>query len=331
MRGSLASAWVVVCVAAGCGSPRSDPAGLDGSGAGSGVARCGSVVAVADRTLHGADIIVAIDSSGSMYEEMEFTEAHMNDLAARIDDAGIDARLIVLGELCLEPPLGSGHCPGDASPPGYVHLPEPIGSHDALSAIVERHSEYAAYLRPGAPKHLLVISDDNATAPAVADAQLFLDQLESLIPPGAIEDDITVHGVICFEEAPPCVRPGTVYQELVELTDGIAGDLALQDFAPIFEHIADDVIVTAEPLPCNYPLHTYGPVDYGAATVRYVSGAGDEIELPRADGPACHEGWFYDDDAAPREIHLCTTSCSMVAADPHARMEIRLGCVADSG
>jgi hypothetical protein len=51
-----------------------------------------------------ADIIFAIDSSGSMDEEIAFVQTHMNAFSQQIVAAGIDARVILIGDPGAIPP-----------------------------------------------------------------------------------------------------------------------------------------------------------------------------------------------------------------------------------
>jgi hypothetical protein len=112
-----------------------------------------------------ADIIIAIDTSTSMVEEADAVEANINDdLAAVLEDDGIDYRIILLADfppaeaggdveptdptLCIGPPLTSQDCAnipadqrkpdnGDPATSRFFHYDVHVDSHDALQIILD--------------------------------------------------------------------------------------------------------------------------------------------------------------------------------------------------
>ncbi|MBL8739946.1 MAG: VWA domain-containing protein, partial [Myxococcales bacterium] len=87
-------------------------------------------------------------------------------------------------------------------------------------------------------------------------------------------------------------------------------------------------------LPCVYqiPAPPDGRVlDFGLVNVEYTPGDGsDTITIPKvtgeADCPDDGNAWYYDDEAAPTQIILCTTTCDAIAVDLTAEVDIALGC-----
>jgi hypothetical protein len=47
------------------------------------------------------------------------------------------------------------------------------------------------------------------------------------------------------------------------------------------------------------------------------------------DATACgaNGGWYYDNNANPKVIYLCPTTCNVVQADTAAKVDINLGCL----
>lgn len=157
--------------AAGTGVP------LAGSGAQAGEgAECGAVSQMAENMLQPADIIIGIDTSGSMSEEVAEVQENLNRFSQLIIDSGIDVRVIVLSTLqgtamaggvtvdgpCIAPPLGSGQCPSDSNPPAYVHVDTMVASWDVLDVYVNAYPTYKMHLRENSLKTFVTISDDNA-------------------------------------------------------------------------------------------------------------------------------------------------------------------------
>jgi hypothetical protein len=86
-------------------------------------------------------------------------------------------------------------------------------------------------------------------------------------------------------------------------------------------------------LSCTYliPVPTKGNPDFNSVNVQYTPGGGGPVVvLPKvkdkASCPAAGDAWFYDNNAAPTEIHLCDGTCSKVAADSKGQIDILLGC-----
>ncbi len=289
-----------------------------------------------------ADIIFVIDTSASMVEESGFVRDRMNAFSQQIVSSGVDARVHMLAMapfiqcgfcpgICIAPPLGSGGCPGDENPAaGYFHPSSEIKSKDALTKIVDLYGAYAPNLRPDSHKYIVIVTDDNATDPYIADAQVFLNTFNGLDPMSLI--GTTVHAIYCFDDSGPCVQKGQVYEDLVNLTGGIHGNLALQDFQPIFDDVAAQVIDDAA-LPCQYPVPPPPEgeeLDPSKVNVVFTDGNGDEhpiLQVPSlAECDAALGGWYYDNPSNPTTVHLCPASCDQVSPDPNGRIDILFGC-----
>jgi hypothetical protein len=86
-------------------------------------------------------------------------------------------------------------------------------------------------------------------------------------------------------------------------------------------------------LSCNYliPVPTKGNPDFNSVNVQYTPGdGGPVVVLPKvankAACPANGDAWYYDDNAAPKEIRLCDSTCTKAAADTKGQIDILLGC-----
>ncbi len=307
---------------------------------------CESVSEEAKPKLQDADIIFAIDTSGSMGEENHFVRTEMNAFSQQIVASGIDVRVIMLAEamlfpcfgiicppgICIDPPLGSGLCPADTKLPNYLHVPgSDVYSTDALSIIIDMYPSYAQQLRMGATKSLVIITDDNAASPYIADATTFLSQFVAL-DPGLLTGTVA-HGIYCFDGNSPCVTKGTVYEDLINQTGGIHGDLAKQNFKAVFDKLAEQVILNAGKLPCEYllpPPPMGESFDPNKVNVEFTSGDNNTQTIFKVDDESkCHPqngGWYYDDNNNPTSIKLCPKSCDLVSNDPMGKIDILLGC-----
>ena len=301
-----------------------------------------------ENTYAPADIIVAVDNSGSMTEEAGFVRQHMgSSFSSVIVGAGIDAHVVFISAdesetngICIDAPLGSGSCPGDDNPPSFLHVKQEVGSRDALQQIIDHVPTYQHMLRPDAAKHVVVISDDDSMMPAF----MFDSQFRAVIQafdPGFVT--YSFHAIYAFTgpgnhlcAGDPCcglgARAGAVYEELVKLTSGVEGNLCLQDFAPVFDAVSQQV-VSSTPLACEWevPDPPAGEeLDPTLVNVEFRGEGHPPQELghvaSEADCSSVQLGWYYDDPAEPSKVHVCPDACSVIQGIASAQIDMTLGC-----
>lgn len=325
---------------------------VGGTGGGGGVEECFGVSETTEATLLPADIIIAVDTSGSMSEEAAEVQQNLNSFATLITQSGIDVHVVLVADstICIPSPLGSGQCGGmDSLPPNYLHVLQTVASTDALSLLISTYPQWKDSLRPHATKSFLVVSDDNSDLSA-AD---FTSQLLALDPPTF--QDFSFHAIVssnsgngCFGFAPcpagnPCcevdgpacvplaAEQGTVYQELASQTGGVNGDLCLQDFDPAFAQMATGVVASSG-FSCNYPIPEPPPGETfqaGLTNVTFTGSGGQPQTLYYVPGgeAACgpQGGWYFDDPTAPTTILLCPITCSVLQGET-GTVSVVFGC-----
>ncbi len=326
-----------------------------GQGTG-GFEECFGVESTATAEKQPADIIIAVDTSGSMNEEIAQVQQNLNTFASLITMSGIDVHVVLIADpsMCIPAPLGSGSCGGtDEALPAYRHVLQTVASTDALSLIVNTYPHWQASLRPNATKTFLVVSDDNSDMSA-AD---FTSQLLALDPPTfqgflfhgivANSDVLDCFGFTCPNNPPNpcCYQPGpfgcdsygaaegTVYKQLTMQTMGISGDLCIQEFGPIFQDMAEGV-VTASQLSCEYdiPEPPMGEVfNSTQVNVIYTPGGqmqGQPVYYVPGGAQDCgpQGGWYYDDPANPTKIIVCPATCDVLQADVMGAVDVEFGC-----
>lgn len=319
------------------------PAGaiaVDSSG--SNDAACAGITIEPEGESGPVDIVFALDNSGSMDEEARFVQENMNRFSEQIVAASVDAHVVVIssypGEgngICIDAPLGSGGCPGqDSNMPTFLHVDREVDSNNAIELMIDTFEQYRAALRPGAQKHLVVVTDDESDLSA-AQARAGLLALE---PPTF--EGFTFHGIYAFTEGEGdhCEElssgEGVQYRQLIAETGGVSGDLCLQDFAPVFDRLAEAVVGRAR-LACQYtiPEPPTGTVfDPTRTNVLYSSTAVGTFGMARATSraacSAAPEGWawHYDDEANPSSISLCPNACATIRSDEAAAVNVEFGC-----
>jgi hypothetical protein len=283
---------------------------------------CVSYSEQAESELQPADIIFVVDNSGSMGDEANAVQANLNDVHVVLISSYPDSG----NGICVEPPLGSGGCPGaDNNPPVFTHIDHEVDSNDSLQVLLGEHGAWAGVMREDAAKHVVIVTDDESDLDAVS----FDNQFKALDP-----SYITykLHGIVCMQECDNAAAIGNVYITLGQLTDGLLSDLCDQNFQPVFDLLATEVI-GGSMLACEWaiPEPPEGEtLDPNEVNVEFDDGQGMVETIGRVDDPAqcasVADGWYYDDPAAPTMIIACPQTCERMQDAMMAGITIQLGC-----
>ncbi len=276
------------------------------------------------------DVLVAIDTSGSMKEEAKAVQANLNNFAKIIAAKAIDAHVVLLADgfgLCVPPPLGGPSC-SDSSQ--FRHIKVKVDSTDALERIISSYPLYQDFLRVGAARHIVVVSDDKSDK----DAKWFEGKLAGLGNPG-FPGGFVLHGVVSWsDELPflPCLGGagwGGVYMDLAKKTGGELAKICTPDWTQVFAAIGANVVKTVK-VQCTYPLPPGAdgaPVPPGQLTLSWSEGDGVAKEIPHVDSPAaCPKdsvGWHSDNAAAPQAAVLCPSTCDALGGKT---LHFHFGC-----
>jgi hypothetical protein len=294
---------------------------------------CVSYSEMAENTLQPADIVFVVDNSGSMGDEAGAVQANLNSFSQQIIDSGIDVHVVLISSypeegngICVEPPLGSGGCPAaDSNPPVFTHIDQEVDSNNALQLLLGQHAAWAGVMREDAAKHIVIVTDDESDLDAVS----FDNQFRAL-DPSYIE--YKLHGIVSMENCADAAEIGNVYIILGQLTGGLLSDLCDQNFQPVFDLLATEVI-GGSVLACEWaiPEPPEGEtLDPNAVNVEFDDGQGMVETIGRVDDPAdcagVADGWYYDDPAAPTTILACPQTCERMQNAMMASVSIQLGC-----
>lgn len=290
---------------------------------------CSSVEKSAEVQRGAVDIIWAIDDSGSMDDEIAAVQMNINTFANQISGAGVDHHVVMItdSDVAAGTPLG-----GD--PTHYLYRPLSIGSNDAFRKLLDDYDNYSSFLRPGAPTHFVVVTDDESDL-ASAD---FRTQMEAKLGHGfffhSIVSEDTGGGLACVGACGiPFVcgaaAPGYEYILLTDATGGQKISICTADWSQVFGPLQEAVIGSV-PLPCSYtiPPPPSGEVlDPNRVNVEYTDGNDVRDTFPRADSDAqcgALDAWYYDDPLDPTEIKLCPATCE--AVEGGGTLKIVFGC-----
>jgi hypothetical protein len=303
---------------------------------------CAAVTQEAETTRQPADIIWALDNSGSMTTEAQAVQDNMNIFAQQIIATGIDVHVVILSApqtiifgipigngVCVSAPLGSGQCPADSLAPRYLHLPVAVGSWDALNLLTSHYGEYKSMLRPNASKTFVVVTDDEATAAPNNSAAAFTAAVTALDP--VMFAKWTFSGVYCSMPCLNCSAVGNVYEQLKKQTGGVSGDMCTTDFAPVFKALAQAVI-TGTKLSCDWAIpppplgQTFDPKLVNVIYTPDGATPRDLFNVPSSADCGPQGGWFYDDNAMPTKVIACPVTCGEIQGDLKAKIAVAFGC-----
>ncbi len=311
--------------------------GTGGGGTGGTGGGCGGVAVSVTPPPSPIDIIVGVDTSGSMSTEAAWVQAALPGLATSIASSGIDIRVVLISscDMTVPAPLGSGAaCPADTNLPAYLHLNQGIGSNNMLSVVLNTFPQWRSRLRPDSVKWFVLVTDDDSSMTSVD----FITAVNALEPALIQPNDWHVAGLYAFEgpfSSGPCfmlsAAPGTVYETLVDATMGIHGNLCEQNFDPFFNQLAASAI-TSSPLSCSWalpPHPTGGTINPSQVNVEIQNG-GSTQTIPfvssTATCPSAPNGWSYDDIVNPTRIFTCPGACTLVRQPDLQSIDVVFGC-----
>jgi hypothetical protein len=234
-----------------------------------------------------------------------------------------------------------------------------LGQTRGYTAADPRGGEaWRAFLRPEATKTIVVVTDDQS--------RLTPDDFERFrggtnpnssgfsLPPGLLDaswggaftgytfnaiygwGSETDPGARCtFADGTQPPASGTTYTTLIERTRGVRARICdgAAAWAPFFERVAT-AVERASRVACDLDIPTppAGQVlDPRRINVAIV-GASTTVRLGNIRGAsACGAtgGWYYDDEAAPRRVILCPSSCERAQAEVRAgsaSVQVQFGC-----
>lgn len=341
--------------------------------------------AAAELVRQPVDIVFLLDNSGSMDDELQAVEENINrNFASILIDGQVDYQVILIsrhreeprGEseeastsVCVSQPLSALESCEDAGAPApterFHHYSTKLESDDSFDVLLdtyappfdgsEREDEYdnaplgwSAWLRPGAKKVFLEVTDDDEDMPA----QEFIEALTALAPEhfgSAAEPAFVFHSIVGVAEKDPptaaylpdepvsedectgnsgdVTSAGVNYQELSRITGGLRFPLCQFDgFDVVFRRIAEDVVLERE-VACDFVIPDERPgTDFALEkiAISYQASAGEAVQFGQARTAAeCQNDAFYIDAG---RVYLCPETCTTVRRDPEATVVVLFTC-----
>ncbi|MDH5670542.1 MAG: hypothetical protein OEZ06_00225 [Myxococcales bacterium] len=196
------------------------------------------------------DVILVIDNSGSMADEIEAIRQNINDNFARIiEDSGVDYRVIMLSlfgqqgaQVCVDPPLAGNGCQlgiFGTNNERYFHYNLEIASNDPFCKILDSLGRadpdgrapngWRAWLRPEAEKAFVLVTDDSARCgTAAGDDQIFFGDESS----DAFSDALLFHETLLRRAPEHFGMPPDVRYRFYSIVGMPASEPATQPWFP---------------------------------------------------------------------------------------------------
>lgn len=279
---------------------------------------CQALAFQASLSLRPVDIIMIIDNSSSMSEEIQAIQNNINlNFAQILNESGIDYRVIVVSKhgsvdnrfVCISAPLSGTDC--DPVPPEpvfgarFFHYDVRVNSTDSLAALISSYDTpdslnpvgWGSWVRPEALKTFIEVSDDTSVIGADDfEAALFAKQ-----PAGMFGDtnerNYIFHSIIGIvanatsdyvwlptdpAKAITCAtarNPGVVYQQLSIRSGGLRFPVcATASYDVVFQAAARVAIQSAR-VSCDFtPPPPPSGSRYDEAYVVYAPGDGSPPE-----------------------------------------------------
>ena len=186
------------------------------------------------------DIVVVVDQSTSMTDELPAVKQYMADLAAWIGAAGVDYHFVLVGTrtkgvnaICVPEPLAG---PGCADSDRFTQVEVQVGSHNALQLVMDNIDQIEVSLRPDSVRHFLVITDDDSQV----EASLFDFFLDGR--PGF--DGYVFHSIVGLDTTACAVAAGEQYLALSAQSGGYVLDVCTPDWTASFEQLGSSTLLS---------------------------------------------------------------------------------------
>ncbi|MBW1872786.1 MAG: hypothetical protein JRJ19_12020, partial [Deltaproteobacteria bacterium] len=123
---------------------------------------CTGLFETARNTRGPADLIIAIDNTPSMYNEIEEVRANMNRFSEMVEEDGLDLHIVLIScysldclrqdnwhTICIDPPVGAadacqegGDNLDDSIEPEFLHVDSSVESTKGFESIIDTHADW---------------------------------------------------------------------------------------------------------------------------------------------------------------------------------------------
>ncbi len=183
--------------------------------------------------LRGVDILIAIDSSGSMMDEQQALERNLEKFVTDLENVQLGSNVTVIGAPSFLMPTNA---PADK----FAVVPTKIGSHDAIAVVTEflTKDKPPIPFREGAGLEVIIVSDDDGLPYQGYRAEDFK---------GPANKQTVVNAIVGLETSQPTAtctieRVGKEHIKLAQTLGGTILDLCYENWDQLVQQLTAGII-----------------------------------------------------------------------------------------
>lgn len=178
------------------------------------------------------DILWVVDNSKSMREEAEHVQKNLDHFVEHLSQSA-DVKLALISASRFQSHQGVD-LSSQAKAAGMLQIYKEVGSHSALTDILNNQHHLLSYFRPNAAKAFVIVSDDNSHT----NTHEFLRRLHP-----DLSSHMKMYGFIAFNKfISPCqAQRGSVYEQLSTATGGAVYNICDRDWSDHFGDLSNQV------------------------------------------------------------------------------------------
>lgn len=226
----------MVCVAVGltsCGQSEFSGSGGKRSSADGSAASSQYITETFAQLMRGVDLVIAIDSSGSMLDEQQALERNLDKFVTDLEAVQLGSHVTVIG-------APSFRMPSNAPVDKFAVVPRKIGSHDAIAVVTNFLTKGKPPLpfRDGAGLEVIIVSDDNGLPYPGYRAEDFK---------GPADKNTVVNAIVGLESSQAtstCTieNIGSEHIKLAQNTGGSILDLCYENWDQLVQQLTSNII-----------------------------------------------------------------------------------------
>lgn len=201
------------------------------------------------------DVVIGVDTSGSMVEEMQNIEQNMQTFLNGLNRPDLDAKVTVVAKVSNKQsendPKGMGkvfNFPAGLPADRFATVDQYIHSNDAIGILTKFFQGTYGFplpLREGAPVEMVIISDDNGANQSILGRQSTGNLATEFVGPAG--KALTTHAIVGLSmdnSNPSCQvsKIGTEFQALATKTSGLILDICQTDWSVLLKKVSDAIV-----------------------------------------------------------------------------------------
>ncbi|MCA9603131.1 MAG: VWA domain-containing protein [Myxococcales bacterium] len=199
-----------------------------------------------EENIRAVDIVMVIDQSGSMSDEIAAVKTNLNTFSTTLVNSGIDFHFILVAErgtgtydMCVPQPLGGPSCADTAT---FKQVDVNVQSEDSLYIVQQNIAAIESFMRPGSLRVLIEVSDDTPQNWGGTGDALTGMAFQSFISVRPGWEDYVFHSVVGDGTCPGEAAAGVDYTWLSMQTGGIIERICTPDWSKTFQNVASNII-----------------------------------------------------------------------------------------